>query len=522
MSSSESAVKMTNYKEQPTKSKVITIMTIVNKLFLFLTFSLILNLFSPISEAADYHLAGDSISLFWGVPFVGILLSIAIFPLVAPNFWHHHYGKVAVVWIITLSAPFLLVFGWQVTLFEALHVILLEYLPFIILLLSLYVTAGGVHIKFNTTATPLVNSAILTVGALFASLIGTTGAAMILIRPLISANQYRKHKVHIVVFFIFIVANIGGSLSPIGDPPLFLGFLKGVPFFWPTEHLFLPMLLAVSCLITTFFLIDTFLMKRKEDLAIHHTPAKFSKKDKHLHKTIHSPESKAPASEKPIVIEGIFNLCLLLCIVGAVIMSGFMETIFSFSVFGVTIDSQNLIRDLILLFITVISITLTSEKIRQDNFFSWEPILEVAKLFAGIFITITPVIAILKAGYDGQLSTIIEITSDANGNPINAYYFWITGILSSFLDNAPTYLVFFNLAGGNSDILTGELAGTLVAISVGAVFMGANTYIGNAPNFMVKAIAESRGIAMPSFFGYILWSLVFLFPLFILITYLFF
>ena len=203
-------------------------------------------------------------------------------------------------------------------------------------------------------------------------------------------------------------------------------------------------------------------------------------------------------------------------------MSGFMETIFSISVFGVIIESQNLIRDVILLSITGLSVALTSEKIRQDNFFSWEPILEVAKLFAGIFITITPVIAILKAGYDGELSSIVEVTSDANGQPINAYYFWITGILSSFLDNAPTYLVFFNLAGGNSDILTGELAGTLLAISVGAVFMGANSYIGNAPNFMVKSIAESRGVAMPSFFGYILWAVVFLFPIFVLITYLFF
>jgi Na+/H+ antiporter NhaD/arsenite permease-like protein len=451
--------------------------------------------------AAEYHLDGAQISLLWGIPFAGILLSIAIMPLLAPAFWHHHYGKVSLFWGLALAIPFFLTFGLNISLFEASHVLFLEFIPFIILILSLYTCAGGVHIQYNKQASPLTNTLFLLIGTLLASVIGTTGTAMILIRPLISINQHRKNTVHIIIFFIFLVANIGGSLSPIGDPPLFLGFLKGVPFFWPTLNLFPPMLIASAYLLSLFFLVDSF----------------YYKKEKIIPQT-----NQNQTSQPSFSLQGIPNIFILLAAVAAVIASGIFASFFTLSFFGITIESKNIMRDLFLVLAAILSLAITPKAIRQKNLFSWEPLLEVAKLFACIFITIVPVIAILKAGHDGQLAPLIQATSDANGQPINAVYFWITGILSSFLDNAPTYLVFFNVAGGDPVLLTTTLKQTLLAISVGAVFMGANTYIGNAPNFMVKAIAEDRGIPMPSFFGYMARALIILIPIFLIITFIFF
>lgn len=446
------------------------------------------------------HLDGAQLTLLSVVPFAGILLSIAIFPLVLPQFWHRHFGKVSAIWALGFLIPFAVQFGWELALFEVLHVALLEYIPFIILLGALFTVAGGVRVKGSLAGTPLVNLGMLAIGTLIASWMGTTGAAMLLIRPLLKANEHRRYKVHTVVFFIFLVANIGGSLTPLGDPPLFLGFLKGVDFFWPTTHMFVPMVITAAILLALYFVADAYLYG-KEGGALAHAGDE--------------------AVEK-LGIEGSVNILLLVAIVGAVLLSGLWRPGIGFEVFHVPVELQNLARDVLLILIAGGSLLLTSAESRRMNAFSWFPIVEVAKLFAGIFLTIIPAIAILKAGTSGALGAIVSAVTDDAGQPVNMAYFWLTGILSSFLDNAPTYLVFFNTAGGDPEVLMGPLGQTLLAISAGAVFMGANTYIGNAPNFMVRAIAEERGVPMPSFFGFMVWSGLILLPIFALISWIFF
>ena len=451
------------------------------------------------SHGSVPHLAGENLAIFWIIPFVGILLSIAVLPLVAAEFWHHNFGKISLFWAISLILPFLFTFGIEITLYELLHVGLLEYVPFIILLLSLFTISGGVCLKGSLVGTPLLNTGIIFIGTVLASWMGTTGAAMLLIRPLIRANAFREKKVHIIVFFIFLVANIGGSLTPLGDPPLFLGFLKGVDFFWTTSAMLYPMIFMSVALLIIFYLVDSYFYKNEE-----------------------IKEPKLISLEK-LSIEGSFNLFLLLGVIVGVLISGFWKPGYQVAIFHVGVEIQNLLRDILLLALTYASWFYTSKSIREANEYTWFPIVEVGKLFAGIFVTIIPAIAILKAGTKGALSYVVSSVSDTNGEPINYMYFWLTGILSSFLDNAPTYLVFFNTAGGDPSILMNEMANTLLAISAGAVFMGANTYIGNAPNFMVKSISESSGIDMPSFFGYLFkWSIPVLLPLFIIVSFLFF
>jgi Na+/H+ antiporter NhaD/arsenite permease-like protein len=446
------------------------------------------------------HLDGsiENLAIFWIIPFVGILLSIAMFPLVAPNFWHHNFGKISAFWVVSFIVPFLFKEGFNVTLYEILHVGLLEYIPFIILLLSLFTISGGVQLTGSLVGTPFLNTIILLIGTILASWMGTTGAAMLLIRPLIRANSFRKNKTHIIVFFIFLVANIGGSLTPLGDPPLFLGFLKGIDFFWTTSAMLAPMSFMVVSLLIIFFALDTY-NYGKELVPI-----------------------KVESETEKLGIKGSFNLILLLGVIAGVLISGFWKPGIYFDIFHVHMELQNVIRDVLLLGLAYSSWVFTSKSIREANEYTWFPIIEVAKLFAGIFVTIIPAIAILKAGTNGVLASVISsVTQD--GEPLNYMYFWATGILSSFLDNAPTYLVFFNTAGGDPSVLMGEMSNTLLAISMGAVFMGANTYIGNAPNFMVKSISESSGIEMPSFFGFLFkWSIPILLPLFIIVSYVFF
>ena len=469
-------------------------------IFVFLSF-----LPGIVFAASDGHLAphlkGGDLSVIWAIPFAGILLSIAILPLLASRFWHHNFGKVSAFWAILLLLPMVVKVGFSVTVYELLHVFLLEYIPFIILLLALFTIAGGVRIKGSLRGTPVLNLTILIIGTLLASWMGTTGAAMLLIRPLIRANSWREKKTHVVIFFIFLVANVGGSLTPLGDPPLFLGFLKGIDFFWTTSAMFVPMMVVSIILWILFYFIDSFYMKQE-------------------------PNRTAPlveAEHEKLGLEGSNNLIILAFAVGAVLMSGIWNPHISFSVYHVEVELQNLSRDLLLLAFTFASWSLTSIDIRKRNQFTWFPIQEVAKLFAGIFVTIIPAIAILKAGKEGALSSVVGTVSTSAGDPINVAYFWATGILSSFLDNAPTYLVFFNTAGGDPIELMGDLHQTLLAISAGAVFMGANTYIGNAPNFMVKAIAEEQGIEMPSFFGYMIkYSVPILIPIFFLVSWIFF
>jgi len=463
-------------------------------------FKLFLSLILVSSSIAGtgHGIDGSQLNLFYVIPFVGILLSIAIVPLVASSFWHHNFGRIALFWAVSFIFPFVINYGFSVAIYEVLHVMLLEYVPFIILLLALYTVGGGICINGNLVGTPKLNLIIISIGTFLSSWMGTTGSAMLLIRPLIRANKWRAKKTHVIVFFIFLVANIGGSLTPLGDPPLFLGFLQGVSFFWTTQALFYPMIIVSFLLLIIFYLIDNY----------------YFKKDNNKMPTI---------TDLNISVDGKVNFLLLVGIILSVLMSGFWKPNIHFSVYGVHLELQNILRDCLLLAITYISLKLTDQSIRDNNGFTWFPIEEVGKLFSGIFITIIPAIAILKAGTNGSLSFIIKLVTDqSTGNPINLMYFWLTGILSSFLDNAPTYLVFFNTAGGNSEVLMNELYVTLLAISCGAVFMGAMTYIGNAPNFMVKSIAEENDVEMPSFFGFMIWSIIVLVPIFFIISYIYF
>lgn len=451
------------------------------------------------SETA-LHFPGIGPGLIWGLPFAGMLLSIALFPLLAPKVWEHHFGKITIFWSLTFLVPCWLNLGFQTMLGVALHTMLVEYLPFLILIFSLFVVAGGIRIVGNLVGTPTTNTAILGLGAVVASFLGTTGASMLLIRPVIRANSERRYNIHVFIFFIFIVSNIGGSLTPLGDPPLFLGFLKGVDFAWTMSHMIGPMITAVGLLLLLFYVIDYRQWRRE------------------------APEITA-ASRVPrqVRVEGLQNVLYLGGVITAVLISGLWEIGGALPVaFGITLPTEGLVRDVILLFLTYLSWKTTRPAVRIENAFTWTPIQEVAILFAGIFITMIPVLAILQAGKDGAFSPLVTLVSTPDGRPIDPWYFWLTGVLSSFLDNAPTYLVFFNLAGGDPLALMGPLASTLTAISAGAVFMGANSYIGNAPNFMVKSICEEQRIAMPSFFGYMLWSCAILLPLFALLTLIYF
>ncbi len=455
------------------------------------------------SQAGSPHSTenlGMALSLWWVIPFAGILLSIALFPLLAPHFWHHHYPKVSAFWALVMAVPFVFLYK-GVAVHEIAHIYIIDYIPFIILLWSLFTIAGGIYVKGTLKGSPLVNTIILIIGTVLASWIGTTGASMLLIRPILRSNAWRTHKVHTIIFFIFLVSNIGGSLTPLGDPPLFLGFLHRVPFFW-TMHILPHMLFVSAILLVIYFLIDSFYYK---------------KEDKSLMTT---------GEKEPLKIEGGHNFLFLGGVIGGVLLSGLVK-IGEVNIFGIHQTIENFVKDGILILMGILSLTTTSVAIRKGNEFSWAPIKEVAYLFAGIFMTIIPALAILKAGENGALAILIKSTEKP------AHYFWATGALSSFLDNAPTYLTFFNSALGKFypgmteaeavAKLIVEKADYLAAISAGAVFMGANTYIGNAPNFMVKSIAEESGVKMPSFFGYMFkYSIPILVVVFIIVTLVFF
>ena len=452
--------------------------------------------------AVAAEIDGSALPGWWGLPFAGLLLSIALLPLLAPHFWHHHFGKLTAGWALAFLLPFAAMFGLGITAVNLVHALLAEYLPFVVLLLALYTVAGGIYIRGSLRGTPALNVAILATGAVLASFMGTTGASMLLIRPLIRANSGRRHTAHIVVFFIFIVSNAGGSLTPLGDPPLFLGFLKGVDFFWTLEHIFPQALFLVASLLVVFFALDSWFMRQ---------PGEW----------IASAAVGGDRQER-FGFDGKVNFVLLGVVVALVLLSGVWKSSQVFDIAGTAIGLPGLVRDLGLLVVVWVSLYITPAQVHQRNQFGWAPMAEVAKLFAGIFLTIIPVIAMLKAGAEGPFGAIVRGVTRADGSPDPAMYFWAAGILSSFLDNAPTYLVFFNTAGGDPQLLMTTLAPTLAAISAGAVFMGANSYIGNAPNMMVKAIAEDRGVKMPSFLGYMLWSGGILLPLFAIMTWIWF
>ena len=460
--------------------------------------SLALFLFPAGAQAASFD--GATLGLVWAVPFAGMLLSIALMPLFAPRLWHHHYGKIALGWAFAFLIPFALQFGVSAAGTQMAHALLLEYIPFLILLVTLYTVAGGICFTGNLHGAPLLNTGLLAIGTVLASVMGTTGAAMLMVRPVLRANDNRVHNVHTMVFFIFLIANAGGALTPLGDPPLFLGFLKGVTFGWTFSAMLGPTALLCGLLLGIYYLLDRhYYIKAGEE----------------------RPPQLDPTPDSAPGLIGKANFALLAAAVGAVLLSGSWQPGVVYEVLGQPLALQGLVRDGLLIGITVVSLAITPAAAHEGNGFNWGPMQEVAKLFLGIFLTIIPVIAMLRAGESGAMAAVVRAVTHPDGTANNVMYFWMTGLLSGFLDNAPTYLVFFNLAGGDAQALMAH-AETLEAISAGAVFMGALSYIGNAPNFMVKAIAESRGIAMPGFFGYMAWSVAILVPLFVVLTLVFF
>jgi Na+/H+ antiporter NhaD/arsenite permease-like protein len=414
----------------------------------------------------EAHNLGQTLSLWTVVPFLGLLLSIAFLPLKAPHFWESHKNKglVAFLWSLPIAVYFL---------FNAPHELVLsmkDYASFLILLTALFIISGGIVLKGDLKATPEVNSLFLLVGAVLANFIGTTGASMLLIRPLLKTNSERKHTLHIPIFFIFVVSNIGGLLTPLGDPPLFMGFIKGVPFFW-TLRLLPLWALMVGGVVAVFYILDGIRYRKEEcrDLI------------------------RDRRRVVPLHVTGSINFLWLAGVIA-----------------GIFLPFPR--REGALVLMAILSLLTTKRECRTDNRFTYNPIIEVAVLFAGIFVTMVPALLILSARA-AQL-----------GISRPWQFFWMTGSLSSFLDNTPTYLAFFSMAQGLG--LNGEVLRIptilLMAVSAGAVFMGANSYIGNGPNFMVKVIAEEHKLKMPSFFGYMGYSIVVLVPLYLVVTLLFF
>ena len=468
----------------------------------------VLALLVPTAAFAEGGELGDQLPLWSMIPFAGMLLSIAIFPIVKAEWWEKNMLWVALFWSAVFLVPFFFAYGGSETISQLVHTVILDYVPFLLLLFALYAVAGGIVLKGSLVGTPKVNLVLLAIGTVLASVIGTTGAAMVLIRPLIRANDWRKRKMHSIIFFIFLVCNIGGALTPVGDPPLFMGFLRGVPFFWTTVHL-LPLYLFTSgILLVVYYLVES----------------KMYKKD--LADGCKQPE----ANGDKLHVEGLINLAYIGLILFGVVISGVLAQSAMFqnpdgTVKGITLFTHNghssvatwpnIIKDVILLLAAFLSMKTTKKEIREFNNFNWGAIEEVAKLFIGIFITMIPALAILGArGASLGIDTEWE-------------FFWSTGMLSGFLDNTPTYLVFLTTAAavgaaeGVATTIGIVEAHILVAVSAGAVFMGALSYIGNAPNFMVRSIAEEHNIKMPSFFGYMKWSFGILVPIFLLDTLIF-
>ena len=449
--------------------------------------------------------ATGGVPLWLCIPFVCLLLCIAVFPLILPEWWEKNKQYIVILMSVLFIIPFAVKYGAASAAETVLECIINDYLTFIVLLFGLFCVAGNIKVEGNLAGSPRVNVLLLGVGTLLSSWIGTTGSSMLLVRPVIKMNSWRKHKSHIMVFFIFLISNIGGCLTPIGDPPLLMGFSRGVPFFW-SLRLFPILLVNMVLLLTVFYFIDRHFYRK--DLARGAMP---------------DYDEKAPL----LHIKGKHNLIFVLMIIVAVILSGVLPEmplfqnsageVIGIHIMGeVTLTIPAIIEMVIILVAALLSFKTTETEVRTQNHFTWGAIVEVAVLFIGIFITMQPALMVLKS-----MGSSLGLTE--------AYQmFWVTGALSSFLDNTPTYLVFLTTAGsmgfasGISTTLGMVPTQMLMAISCGAVFMGANTYIGNAPNFMVKSISDENGIRMPSFFGYMLWSVCILVPVFAIDMLLFF
>jgi Na+/H+ antiporter NhaD/arsenite permease-like protein len=425
----------------------------------------------------------------WAVPFAGVLLSIAVLPVIAPRFWARRMAAVTLGWVIVLLAQEAMVIGPRAAVLGAGHALLTDYLPFVTLLLAFYMTGSGILLRGAARGTPLGNTLLLAAGTLLGGFVGTIGASMVLIHPLLRANAHRRHKVHLVVFFIILVANAGGALSPLGAP-LYVGLLRNVPFLYPLLWLG-PMLVVIAApLLAAFYLLDRRLSR----------------------------QDPPPGPPGRFRFRGWINVALALFVVATVIAEAVLQ-LGTVTVFGEPEELARLIATGLCIAVAVVSAAITPLAVRQANDFSWHPMAEVAILFAGIFVTIAPVTEMLQEGLDGPLAPLLRLTSDASGQPVPAAFFWLAGILSAFLDNTPTYLVFLKLIG-NEPAIRHPVA--LQALSAGAVFFGGLTYIGNAPNLILRAIAAHRGVHMPSFFTFSLRAAVVLVPALVLASLLFF
>ena len=434
----------------------------------------------------------DFESFFWAIPFLGIIFSMSFLPLIAPNFSEKHGGTVPFAWTAIYLACVAWFFGFRELIPATLEPLLNDYVSFIIQIATLYVVAGGIFVDFPNGKGPVFNTMFLFFGSLLAGWIGTTGAAMLLIRPFLRANAQRKYKVHLMVFFIFLVANIGGAATPLGDPPLFIGFLKGVDFFWFIQHLSPVLFGTIFVLCGLFYIVDTILFKKETGrFAASHDSVSF-------------------------VIKGARNLFFLVMVLFTVILCQFES---SFEIAGQTYNYSSILRNVILVSIAVLSLKLTHKNIREENGFTFAPIREVAEFFVAIFITVAPILSILSKGENGSLAMIFNWIAPG-GEFILSKCFWASGLLSSVLDNAPTFLIFFHLASGNAAELMTTKAAILTSFSISTVFMGALTYIGNAPTLMVRSISEQHGIKVPSFLGYMVWSVGILAPIFSVISWL--
>jgi Na+/H+ antiporter NhaD/arsenite permease-like protein len=430
--------------------------------------------------------------LVGGVPFVGVLLSIALFPVLAPRFWQRRIDLVAGFWVVMLLTRQALAHGVGPAAAQAWHAVLLEYLPFITLLLALYTAGGGILLRGGLRGTSAGNTAMLAISMLLAGVMGTIGAAMVLIHPLLHANAHRRRKLHLVVFFIVLVANAGGALTPLG-PPLYVGLLSNVAFFWPLRFLGAPLAVLAGVLLSTFYLLDRYFADGEAP----------------------------PAPRERLRVRGWVNAALVTLIAASVVARGMFDLGY-LVLLGQPVAITLLAGMALCLAATVLSIGITPRAVHQGNDFSWHPMAEVAMLFAAIFITISPVLDILHAGLEGPLAPLLRLSEDSDGNPVPMAYFWLSGLLSAFLDNTPTYLVFIRLAGIDGEHLTATQTVALQALSSGSVFFGGLTYIGNAPNLMVRAIASHRGVRMPGFFGFMLLASAALLPALVLISLLFF
>jgi Na+/H+ antiporter NhaD/arsenite permease-like protein len=462
-------------------------------------------------HAAHGGVDGAALPLWSALPFAGLLLSIAILPLIAPRFWQAHFGKATTLWSAAFAVPFVAAFGGAAWC-DIGRALLVDYASFAILLFGLYVATGGVILRGTLRGRPATNVALLALGALLANFIGTIGASLLVIRPLLRANAWRKQRAHLAVFLIFLVGNIGGSLTALGNPPLFLGYLHGVDFFWTMR--LLPIAgFSIALTLAVFFALDTALYRRE------------------------GPPPRAGASQ-PLRVEGWRNVAVIAGMVVLIPLTG-AWTLPGVRLGGIEIEGRDLLRNAAILALAALSLLVSDKHVRRDNEFSWTAMEEVAVLFAGVFVTLVPALLILRAGAAGAAAPLLAVVDKP------WQFFWATGGLSSVLDNAPTYLAFFEAAiakyypgldeSAAVQLLMGRGAALaqhpnlldgarhLLAISAGAAFMGALTYIGNAPNLMIKSVAEEFGVAMPTFFGYVFkYALPILATIFAAATFVFF